>query len=94
MTNHLHTICSCRASKDLGDIWRNCKSFTAMKLIDAIIKNPKKSRKEHLLQYFETEGKKAAVILRINFGNMKIILYYLIQRKCITKSCITFIKTQ
>jgi putative transposase len=44
-----HTICSYTTGKDLGDIWRNCKSFTALKLIDAIIKNPKESRKEHLL---------------------------------------------
>jgi hypothetical protein len=42
----------------LGDIWRNYKSFTDMKLIDAIIKNPKESRKEYLLQCFEAEGKK------------------------------------
>jgi hypothetical protein len=56
MTYHLNTICSCSAGKDLGDIWRNSKSFTAMKIIDAIIKNPTKSRKEHLLQCFEAEG--------------------------------------
>ena len=38
VTNHLHTICSCKTGKDFGDIWRNSKSFTAMKIIDAIIK--------------------------------------------------------
>lgn len=40
-----------------------------MKLIDAIIKNPKKSRKEHLLQCFETEGKKSSSNLRYKFGD-------------------------
>jgi len=29
-----------------------------MKLIDAIIRNSKKSRKEHLLQCFKAEGKR------------------------------------
>ncbi|MEO5889390.1 MAG: hypothetical protein ABIQ31_04015 [Ferruginibacter sp.] len=53
MTNHFHTICSCNNGKDLGAIWRNSKSFTAMKLIDAIINNPKESRKEQLLYTFE-----------------------------------------
>jgi REP element-mobilizing transposase RayT len=67
MTNHLHTICSCATGKDLGDIWRNSKSFTAMKIIDAIIKHPKESRKEHLLQCFETEGKKSSSNLRYKF---------------------------
>ena len=36
VTNHLHTICSCKEGHDLGLIWRNIKSFTAMKLIDAV----------------------------------------------------------
>ena len=48
MTNHLHTICSCKEGHDLGLIWRNIKSFTAMKLIDAVINNSKESRKEYL----------------------------------------------
>ena len=60
MTNHLHTICSCKEGHDLGLIWRNIKSFTAMKLIDAIINNSKESRKEYLLYAFATEGKKSS----------------------------------
>lgn len=59
MTNHLHTISSCKEGKDLGLIWRNIKSYTAMKLIDAIINNPKESRKEHLLHTFEEAGKRS-----------------------------------
>ena len=92
VTNHLHTICSCRAGRDLGDIWRNSKSFTAMKIIDAIIKNPKESRKVHLLQCFETEGKRVAVISSTNFGSMRIIQCCSTQQKCIIKNCTTFIK--
>ena len=84
MTNHLHTICSCKEGYDLGLIWRNIKSFTAMKLIDAIINNSKESRKEYLLHIFETEGKKVAAILGISFGNMKTILYYWIVPQCTT----------
>ena len=47
-----------------------------MKLIDAIIDNSKKSRKQYLLHTFAAEGKKAAVILNTIFGSMKIIRYY------------------
>lgn len=67
MTNHLHTICSCKEGKDLGQIWRNIKSFTAMKIIDAIINNPKESRKEYLLNTFEKEGKKSSSNFRFKF---------------------------
>ena len=67
VTNHLHTICSCKTGKDFGDIWRNSKSFTPIKIIDAIIKNPKESRKEHLLQCFEAEGKKSSSNFKYKF---------------------------
>ena len=60
MTNHLHTICSCKEGKGLGLIWRNIKSYTAMKSIGAIINHPKESRKEQLLQIFEDAGKKSS----------------------------------
>ena len=67
MTNHLHTICSCKEGKDLGSIWRNIKSFTAMKLIDAIINNPKESRREHLLHTFEEAGKESSSNFKYKF---------------------------
>ena len=67
MTNHLHTICSCKPGYDLGSIWRNSKSFTAMKLIDAIINNPKESRREGLLHVFEEAAKKSNSNLRFKF---------------------------
>jgi len=52
MTNHLHTICSCKEGYDLGLIWRNIKSVTAMKLIYAVINNSKESKKRILAAYF------------------------------------------
>lgn len=60
MTNHLHTICSCKEGKELSAIWRNIKSYTAMKLIDAVINNSKESRRESLLHTFEEAGRKSS----------------------------------
>ena len=60
MTNHLHMICSCKPNNDLALVLRNVKSFTAMKLIDAIINNPKESRRENMLSVFEAAGKKSS----------------------------------
>jgi putative transposase len=57
MTNHLHLICSIKNGGDLGQVLRNFKSFTAMKLIDAIINNPKESRREWILDLFQKYGK-------------------------------------
>ena len=57
MTNHLHLICSIKNGGDLGQVMRNFKSYTAMKLIDAVINNPKESRREWLLDLFEKHGK-------------------------------------
>ena len=67
ITNHLHSICRCKPGNDLGLIWRNIKSFTAMKLIDAIINNPKESRREYLLHAFETAGEKSSSSFRYKF---------------------------
>jgi len=81
---HLHAICSCKEGHDLGLIWRNIKSFTAIKLIDAVINNIKESRKEYLPHTFAGEGKKVAVIINTSFGNTKIIRYYWTVQRCIT----------
>jgi putative transposase len=67
MTNHLHMICSCQPGKDLAQILRNTKSFTAMKLIDAIINNPNESRRENILNIFEAEGRKSSSNFRFKF---------------------------
>ncbi|MFT3701669.1 MAG: transposase [Agriterribacter sp.] len=45
MTNHFHMICSVINNNDRGMVIENIKSFTATKLIDAIIKNNQESRK-------------------------------------------------
>ena len=67
MTNHLHTICSCKEGADLGSIWRDCKSFTAMTLINAIINNPKESRRSQLLNIFEEAAIKGKTKTRFKF---------------------------
>ena len=67
MSNHLHMICSCKPNNDIALVLRNIKSFTAMKLIDAIIKNPKESRRENMLNIFEAEGKKSSSNFRFKF---------------------------
>ncbi|MBC7510866.1 MAG: transposase [Ferruginibacter sp.] len=67
MTNHFHTICNCQEGKGLGAIWRYMKSYTAMKLIDAIINNPKESRRESLLHTFEEAGQKGSSNVQFKF---------------------------
>ena len=67
MTNHLHMICSCKPNKDLALILRNMKSFTAMKLIDAIINNPTESSRENMLHVFESEDKKSSSNFQFKF---------------------------
>ena len=48
MPNHFHLICSFINNANPGMVIKNIKSFTAMKLIDAVINNPQESRKECL----------------------------------------------
>lgn len=67
MTNHLHLICSFRGIQEPALVLKNMKSFTAMKLIDAVINNPKESRREYLLNLFEAEGKKSSSNVRFKF---------------------------
>jgi putative transposase len=67
MTNHLHLICSFHGKQEPALVLKNMKSFTAMKLIDAVIKNPKESRREYLLNLFEAEGKKSSRNFRFKF---------------------------
>ncbi len=67
MTDHLHMICSCKPDKELALVIRNMKSFTAMRIINAIINNPEESRKENMLNVFESEGKKSSSNFRYKF---------------------------
>ena len=55
MPNHFHMICSFK-NENPGLVLKNIKSFTALKLIDAIINNPQESRREWLLKIFEQHG--------------------------------------
>jgi putative transposase len=60
MTNHLHMICSFQGKQEPALVLKNMKSFTAVKLIDAIVNNPKESRREYMLGLFESEGRKSS----------------------------------
>ena len=56
MPNHFHMICSFVNNANPGMVIKNIKSFTAMKIIDAIINNPQESRKKWMLDLFEENG--------------------------------------
>ena len=58
MPNHFHLICAFVNNANPGMVMKNIKSFTAMKIIDAVINNTQKSRKEWVLDLFEKNGKK------------------------------------
>lgn len=57
MPNHLHMIYSVADGKYPAMVLKNIKSFTALKIIDAVINNPKESRKGWMLDLFEKNGK-------------------------------------
>jgi hypothetical protein len=50
-------ICSFVNGHEPGMVLKNIKSFTAIKMIDAIINNPQESRKEFMLDVFGKNGK-------------------------------------
>ncbi len=56
MTNHVHLICSTSDKSGIAMVIKNIKSFTAMKLINAIVNNTKESRKGWMLDIFEKNG--------------------------------------
>lgn len=57
MPNHFHMICTFNNSADPGMVIKNIKSFTAIKLTDAIINNPQESRRSWMLDLFEKHRK-------------------------------------
>ncbi len=67
MPNHFHLICSCNADNDIGMVLKNIKSFTAIKIIDAIMNNVKESRREWMLAIFERHGKQNKSNYRFQF---------------------------
>jgi len=54
MTNHVHLITGAKEGFRLPDILRDYKKFTSKALKNAIVKNIQESRKERMLQQFET----------------------------------------
>ena len=68
MPNHFHLICSFINNAIPGMVLKNIKSFTAMKIIDAIIKNPQESRKNWMLDLFEKNGQRMKSNLRPEFS--------------------------
>jgi len=58
MTNHFHLIYSCIDNHDPGIVLKNIKSYTALKIIDAIIRNLQESRKNWMLETFKQYGMK------------------------------------
>lgn len=44
------------SNNNAGLVLKNIKSFTAIKLIDAIINNPTESKKQWMLNIFEKHG--------------------------------------
>ena len=66
MPNHFHLIASF-LNANPGLVMKNIKSFTAMKIIDAIINNPQESRKKWMLDLFEKNGNQQKNNLRFQF---------------------------
>ncbi len=67
MPNHFHLISSVINVADHGMVLKNLKSFTAMKIIDAIINNEKESRREWMLDLFERNGQAIKSNFRFQF---------------------------
>ena len=67
MPNHFHMICSFLENNDPGLVIKNIKSFTAIKIIDAIVNNDAESRKEWMLDIFEKNGKARKSNYRFQF---------------------------
>lgn len=67
MPNHFHLICSFINNANPGMVIKNIKSFTAMKIVDAIINNPQESRKEWMLDLFEKNGQRMKSNYRFQF---------------------------
>ena len=67
MPNHFHLICSFINNVNPGMVIKNIKSFTAMKIIDAIINNKQESRKEWMPDIFEKNGQRMKSNFRFQF---------------------------
>ena len=56
MTNHVHLVFRSAGEDKPEDLLGDFKRFTSRKIIQAIIENPKESRKEWLLEQFKKAG--------------------------------------
>lgn len=67
MSSHVHLVFrSIKGQKPellIGDL----KRFTSKSIVKAIQENPRESRKEFLLEYFENEGKKSSNVTNYQF---------------------------
>ncbi|MBO9592366.1 MAG: transposase [Niabella sp.] len=66
MPNHFHMICSFR-ERNAGLVLKNIKSFTAIKIIDAIINNEHESSRNWMLDIFEKHGRENKCNYRFQF---------------------------
>jgi putative transposase len=57
MSNHLHLVVSAR-QKNLSDLLRDFKKYTAKQILSAIENNPKESRKEWMLNIFRRQAER------------------------------------
>ena len=75
MLNDMHMFCSFKNHISDEQVLRNMKSFTAMKLIDAIINNQYESKREQMLDDFEKEGTKSCSNNKFKFWEREMILF-------------------
>ena len=67
MTNHIHLVFRANGDQKPEQILGDFKRFTSKKVVQAIIDNPKESRKELLLDEFLKAGEKASNVNKYQF---------------------------
>ncbi len=66
MTNHIHLIITAKGS-DLSEILRYFKKFTSVRIIKAIERNCKESRKDWMIKIFKEVGTKNSKNVNFQF---------------------------
>jgi REP element-mobilizing transposase RayT len=67
MTNHVHLVFRSAGEDKPEDLLGDFKRFTSRKIIQAIIENPKESRKEWLLEQFKKAGEHCSNVNEYQF---------------------------
>lgn len=67
MTNHVHLIFRSTGKQNPELLLGDFKRFTSKKIVQAIIENPKESRKENLLSVFKSEAQKSSNVKGYQF---------------------------